>query len=68
MKFFIFIFAVVFGKIIRFQHGGPSLFLTSKNVQILTSNLHVSAKCSPDRFNGYGLQVFDSHDGDRPQS
>ena len=60
--------------IIRFQHGGPSLFLTSKNVDILTirtvctRNLHVPAKFRPDRLNGYGLQVFDSHNGSRPPS
>ena len=68
------IFALSSKNIIRFQHGSPSLFLTSKNVQILTlhtvctRNLHVPVKFRPDRLNGYGLQVFHSHNGGRPPS
>jgi len=61
-----------FWTTIRFQYGGPSLFVTSNNVQVLTfrmvcaRNLYVPAKFRRDPLNGYG--VINSHYGGCPPS
>ena len=74
MKFFIFIFAV-FGKKLLFVFNMAALryFQLPKMCTFLLFACFVLAICMSAKFhtarlNGYGLQVFDSHNGGRPPS